>query len=139
MNFAYEKRTYDGKVQQYILSKYSNHCKNNTTYLQNHNKLRNFGFLGFLPLKLFGSILVYANVGFWKKIFVLMMKTLAESYQTKSQYIYIRTVSSQLLFCCIGLKWFMGRLDRATSTIHSISVKTSQQGIECTKAKGLTV
>ena len=33
----------------------------------------------------------------------------------------------------------MGHLGRATGTVHSISVQTSQEGIKCTKAKELTV
>ena len=48
--------------------------------------------------------------------------------------IYIRTVSSSLLFSTM-LNWFLDRLGRATCTVRSISFQTSQEGIECTQTK----
>ena len=33
------------------------------------------------------------------------------------------------------LNWFMGRLGRAACTLHLISAQTSQEGMECSKAK----
>ena len=44
------------------------------------------------------------------------------------------------LLCWIVLKWFMGRLGRATCRVHFASAQTrpaqpSQEGIKCTKAK----
>ena len=39
--------------------------------------------------------------------------------------VYIRTVSSYRMLSVL-LNWFMGRLDKATCTLHSIFAQTSQ-------------
>ena len=49
---------------------------------------------------------------------------------------YIRTVSVCCLLCWTGWNQFMGRLHRATCTIHLISAQTSQEGTNFSKAKG---